>query len=190
MNTKQVGAYNSIARYLANGSFGSNKFLVLEEHVSGELLLVAAQRTLDGAKRYMLPGRKLIDIDNCRIIHLTDQSGPINFSVDLDMNNANHTEIITLDLPPMSDQARQAMRARVLAAVRNEMEQYHKTCCGSHGEFIGGKCVTCGQEDFMAWRDAHLTLLRWQFEQERQHCLHLTYQSFPDYCREKWEAKP
>ncbi len=101
-----------------------------------------------------------------------------------------HTEIITLDLPPMTDQARQAMRSRVLAAVRNEMEQYHKTCCGAHGEFIGGKCVTCGQEDFMAWRDAHLTLLRWQFEQERQYCPSLPYQSFPDYCRQKWEEKP
>ncbi len=51
-----------------------------------------------------------------------------------------YTEIITLDLPPMSDQDRAAMRARVLAAVRNEMERHN----------------------FEAWRDAHLTLLRWQ----------------------------
>ena len=81
---------------------------------------------------------------------------------------STHTEIITLDLPPMSDQARAAMRARVLAAVRNEMERH----------------------SFEQWRDAHLTLLRWQFEQEREHCPHLPYQSFPDYCRAKWEEQP
>jgi len=86
------------------------------------------------------------------------------------MNVANtslHTEIITLDLPPMTDQARQAMRARVLAVVSLEMDKHN----------------------FEQWRDQHLTLLRWQFDQHRQYCPHLPYQSFPDYCREKWEEK-
>jgi len=81
---------------------------------------------------------------------------------------STHTEIITLDLPPMTDQARQAMRARVLVAVSSEMDKHN----------------------FEQWRDAHLALLRWQFDQHRQYCPSLPYQSFPDYCREKWEERP
>lgn len=78
---------------------------------------------------------------------------------------STHTEIIALDLPPMSDQARQAMRARVLAAVRNELDKHH----------------------YEEWRDQHLTLLRCQWRQVHDYCPHLPYQSFPDFCREKWD---
>ncbi len=76
-----------------------------------------------------------------------------------------HTEIITLDLPPMSDQARQAMRARVLAAVTLELDKHH----------------------FEEWRNTHLLLLRWQHQELQKYSPHAEYQSFPDFCRQKWD---
>lgn len=68
MFMKNIGAPNSVARYLSENTFGKNKFIVLER-LNGELVMVAGQSTLEGAQRYMLPGRELVDVENCHIIH-------------------------------------------------------------------------------------------------------------------------
>lgn len=65
--THNIGAPNSVARYLSNNSFGENKWLVLE-YVKGEYVLHAAQTTYNGAMRYMQTNRILVDIANCLIV--------------------------------------------------------------------------------------------------------------------------
>jgi hypothetical protein len=65
--THNIGAPNSVARYLANNTFGANKYLVLER-VKGELALRAASAHLHVARRFHSPTRDLVDIDNVRIL--------------------------------------------------------------------------------------------------------------------------
>ena len=84
--TKPIGAPNSVARYLSEGSFGDNKFIVLER-INGELRMIAGQTTIEGARRYMLPGRELVDVDNCHILHECEIAGNRtikSFCIDLD----------------------------------------------------------------------------------------------------------
>lgn len=69
-----IGAPNSVARFISNGSWGENKFAVVER-VKGELVLRAAQTTMEGAARYCTEGRELIDIADCHILPLPKGCG-------------------------------------------------------------------------------------------------------------------
>lgn len=74
MNTLNIGAPNSIARYVANSDWGNNKFAVFARSY-GELVLVAAQSTLAGALRYCTGERQLVDIENVRILDVPKGCG-------------------------------------------------------------------------------------------------------------------
>lgn len=76
--SKNIGAPNSVARYLSDneGKFGQNKFLVLQR-IHGELIMIAGQTTIEGARRYMLPGRQLVDVENCHIIEEMELIGQL-----------------------------------------------------------------------------------------------------------------
>lgn len=65
-----VGAPNSVARYLSEHTFGKNKWIVLER-VNGELVLRAAQTTYDKAYEHWMKDPKaliLVDVEQCWIV--------------------------------------------------------------------------------------------------------------------------
>lgn len=67
----RIGAPNSVARYLSEHSFGNNKWIVLE-YECGELVLLAAQSSFNGAYRYWLQdphSRILIDVRQGWIVY-------------------------------------------------------------------------------------------------------------------------
>lgn len=92
--TNHIGAPNSVARYLSENTFGDNKFIVLER-INGEFVLVAAQTTFEGARRYMLPGRELVDVVNCRIIHESQLGQRTIKSFCIDLNGTLKCQLYT-----------------------------------------------------------------------------------------------
>jgi len=104
-NRRSTRAPNSVARYLQDHTFGQNKFIVLER-IQGELTLVAAQSTIVGARRYMLPGRELVDVENCHIIEEAQQSERVIHSTCRNVNGSLKAQLFTEPTrnPIMADQ--------------------------------------------------------------------------------------
>ena len=66
-HSKNIGAPNSIARYLSENDFGKNKFVVIE-YVRGEIVMRAGQSTLAGAAEFAHPECSIVDVELCRIV--------------------------------------------------------------------------------------------------------------------------